>query len=167
MMTQKKTSNIVAKSLLERAHSLRSEEEVKALYNDWALTYDKTMLEGLGYLSPAKAARLLSLNVIDKSARILDVGTGTGLVGRELAGLGYLHIDGIDYSTPMLEVAEKTGAYQNLLDADLNKPLDIEEGIYDALICIGTFTHGHVGAGCLDELFRILKPGGHFVTPSE
>ena len=51
-----------------------------------------------------------------------------------------------------------------MFEADLNKPLDIEDGLYDALICIGTFTHGHVGAGCLDELFRILKPGGRFIT---
>jgi hypothetical protein len=28
--------------------------------------------------------------------------------------------------------------------------------------CCGTFTHGHVGAGCLDELFRVLRPGAPF-----
>ena len=26
----------------------------------------------------------------------------------------------------------------------------------------GTFTHGHVSADCLDDLFRVLKPGAPF-----
>ena len=31
---------------------------------------------------------------------------------------------------------------------------------YDAVISSGTFTHGHVGPQPLDEIFRVLKPGG-------
>jgi predicted TPR repeat methyltransferase len=164
MMTKNDPSDFTAKSLLERAHSLSSEAETRALYADWAHSYDKTMIDGLGYLSPAKSAKLLAGKVMDKSARILDVGTGTGLVGRELAKLGYTNIDGVDYSAPMLEVARKTGAYKKLLESDLNQPLGLGDDTYDALICIGTFTHGHIDADCLDELFRILKPGGRFVT---
>lgn len=153
-----------ADEMLVRAHSLKDETETKELYRDWAETYDDTMVGGLGYLSPEKAAKLLALYVSDNNACILDVGTGTGLVGKELKTLGYSNIEGIDYSAPMLEVAHATGAYQNLHEADLNEPLSIADNTYDALICIGTFTHGHVGADCLDELFRILKPGGNFVT---
>ena len=115
-------------------------------------------------MSPIKAAKLLTLNVSNKDALILDVGKGTGLVGKELAALGYANIDGIDYSAPMLEVARKTSVYVTLLEADLNEPLITKSNTYDALICIGTFTHGHIGADCLDELFRILKPGGKFIT---
>ena len=153
-----------AKKMLERAHSLHGEEETKRLYSDWARSYDQTMIDGLGYLSPQKAAKLLALYVTNKNAHILDVGTGTGLVGKELAQLGFSDIDGIDFSAPMLEMAQKTGVYCQLLEADLNGKLSIKSNQYDALICIGTFTHGHVSANCLDELFRILKSGGRFVT---
>jgi predicted TPR repeat methyltransferase len=153
-----------ADEMLKRAHSLKDEAETKTLYRDWAATYDKTMLDGLGYLPPFKAAKLLTLNVADKQARILDVGTGTGLVGKELSTLGFNNIDGIDYSAEMLSVANNIGVYGELLEADLNKALAIESETYDAIICIGTFTHGHVGADCLDELFRVLKPGGKFIT---
>ena len=163
-MAEKTSVDISAKALLERAHSLKNNAETQALYRDWANTYDETMLDGLGYLSPAKAAKLLTHHLSDKSAAILDVGTGTGLVGAELAQLGYLKIDGIDYSAAMLEKARARDIYRQLIEADLNEPLNIERENYDALICIGTFTHGHVGADCLDELFRIIKPGGHFVT---
>ena len=61
-------------------------------------------------------------------------------------------------------MARKTDAYVTLFEADLNKVLSIDSEAYEAMICIGTFTHGHVGPDCLDELFRILKPGGKFVT---
>ncbi len=152
------------KSLLARAHGLKNEEETRQLYTDWAQTYDETMIAGLGYVSPAKGAQLLAANLPGKNSTILDVGTGTGLVGSELKRLGFESIHGIDYSAPMLKVAEETGAYLRLWEADLNKPLELADYTYDALICIGTFTHGHVGAQCLGELFRILKPGGIFVT---
>lgn len=153
-----------AKVLLDRAHALENEAETKALYRDWAKTYDRTMLEGLGYETPIKASKLLSLQLLDKSARILDVGTGTGLVGRELAKLGYKHIDGIDYSKEMLAEARQSGRYQQLIKADLTRPLLLASRSYAALICVGTFTHGHIDAQCLDELFRLLQPGGLFVT---
>ena len=164
VMSSNKSTDTSPENLLKRAHSLKSEAQTKALYSDWANTYDQTMIDGLGYESPQKVAKLLELNVPDKSAKILDVGTGTGLVGKELAALGFINIDGIDYSAPMLEIAAQCGAYNNLLEADLNEPIGIENAKYDALVCVGTFTHGHVGAECLDELFRIIKPGGQFVT---
>ena len=33
----------------------------------------------------------------------------------------------------------------------------------DMLVSTGTFTHGHVGAGCLPELLALLEPGGHLI----
>ncbi len=153
-----------AKALLKRAHSLENESQTKILYRDWAQTYDETMIDGLGYLSPQKGAELLNRLLPGLAAKILDVGTGTGLVGKELHSYGYLQIDGIDYSADMLKIARETGHYQALFEADLNQKLELEDSHYDGLICIGTFTHGHVGADCLDELFRILRPEGKFVT---
>ena len=163
-MTGKKPIKNDAKALLQRAHSLENESQTKTLYRDWAQTYDKTMIDGLGYLSPNKGAQILNRLLPDLAATILDVGTGTGLVGKELSSYGYSQIDGIDYSADMLKVARKTGHYQRLFEADLNQKLDLDDSLYDGLICIGIFTHGHVGANCLDELFRILKPEGIFVT---
>ena len=163
-MTDKKPMNDSAKALLDQAHALKDEAQTRALYRDWAKTYDQTMLAGLGYESRAKASQLLNSQLQDKNARILDVGTGTGLVGCELAELGYTQIDGIDYSAEMLAEARQTGVYQQLIEADLTRPLPLADQHYTALICIGTFTHGHVDAQCLDELFRLLQPGGLFVT---
>jgi SAM-dependent methyltransferase len=46
------------------------------------------------------------------------------------------------------------------LVADLNQSLQRETDSYDGVISSGTFTHGHVGPEPLDEVFRVLKPGG-------
>ncbi len=151
-----------AAELLERAYSLKTDEDTHTLYRDWAETYDNTMLDGLGYVSPVLVAQLLANHAPGSDAAVLDIGCGTGLAGMELARLGFTTIDGLDYSADMLKVASKRGIYRNLIEADLTRPLDLDTATYDAAICTGTFTHGHVGPGCLHELFRLLKPGALF-----
>ena len=46
--------------LLERAYGLDDDEDTRRLYRDWAETYDNTMLDGLGYLSPRLISQLLA-----------------------------------------------------------------------------------------------------------
>ncbi len=151
-----------AARLLERAYSLETDEDTRALYRDWAGTYDRTMLDGLGYTSPAHIAALLASHLRDRQSSVLDVGCGTGLAGAELAGHGFTVIDGLDYSAEMLSVAGNRGIYRKLIEADLTGPLALPDAAWDGAICTGTFTHGHVGPGCLRELFRLLKPGALF-----
>ncbi len=158
-----------SEALLARAYALSNDEETKSLYRDWAKTYDQTMLDGLGYLTPQNTAQLLASVLNYKKALILDVGSGTGLAGQNLAELGYKNIDALDYSPEMLGVAkvrqhQDQQVYKNCIQADLNIPIDIQANTYDAIICTGLFTHAHVGAGCLPELFRILKPNSFFAT---
>jgi predicted TPR repeat methyltransferase len=151
-----------AARLLERAYALDSDEKSRALYRDWAETYDDTMLQGLQYLSPQTVARLLADHLADRQAEVLDIGCGTGLLGQGLAGHGFTTIDGLDVSPEMVQVAQRRGVYRNFIVADLNQPLAIADARYGGMSCCGTFTHGHVGAGCLDELFRVLRPGAPF-----
>ncbi len=155
--------------LLQRAYALSNDEETKSLYRDWAQTYDETMLEGLSYLTPCKTAKLLSDYEDNKKCYILDVGSGTGLAGQELAELGFNKLDALDYSNEMLDVAKlrkhnKAPVYRKLILADLNEPLKIATNTYEGIIATGLFTHAHIGAICLPELFRILKPGSLFAT---
>ena len=151
-----------AAKLLERAYALDSDEKSRALYRDWAETYDETMLKGLNYRSPGKVADLLAEHLADRKAVVLDIGCGTGLAGQGLAEHGFVTIDGLDVSPEMMQVAARRSVYRSFIAADLNLPLDIASDSYDGASCSGTFTHGHVAANCLDELFRILKPGAPF-----
>lgn len=164
-----KNKSNASQALLARAYALSNDAETKALYQDWASTYDETMLDGLAYLTPAKTADILCSVVLDKSALVLDVGSGTGLAGQNLAERGFKNIHALDYSSAMLGVAkvrqyDGKQVYGEILQADLNQKLSLISNSYDAIICTGLFTHAHVGAGCLSELFRVLKPNSFFAT---
>lgn len=148
--------------LLRRAYALETQDQGQVLYQEWAATYDRTMLDGLGYVSPRLLAERFAAAVPWRDRPVLDLGCGTGLVGVELGDHGFERIDGFDLSEPMMEQAGARGIYGHLLVGDLNQPLTIPDGAYGAAICNGTFTSGHVGAGCLDEILRIIEPGGVF-----
>lgn len=148
--------------LLQRAYALKDAAQARSLYRDWAASYDATMLDGLGYLTPQRTAALLAANLADRATSVLDVGAGTGLAGKELAAHGFRTIDALDFSPEMLAVAMSRGVFRKAVEADLTKPLPLADASYGAMICTGAFTHAHVGAGCLPELFRVLAPGGLF-----
>jgi ubiquinone/menaquinone biosynthesis C-methylase UbiE len=44
---------------------------------------------------------------------------------------------------------------------DLTQKLDFEDNSFDAIVCAGTFTCGHVGPKALYEMVRITKNGGY------
>ena len=150
-----------SKSLLDRAYSLKA-GEAKPLYRDWAGSYDADLVESLGYVGPVNVAEITANYCENKSARILDVGCGTGLVAHRLAELGYEQIDGLDFSPEMLEVAREKDIYESLISADLNKQLSIDSNSYDVIVSCGTFTHSHVGPSAFDELIRVSRSGGIF-----
>ena len=144
---------------VDAAYHLEDDDMVE-FYRKWAADYDYEMLDKLGYTSPASIAKILIEQLPDTAAEILDLGCGTGLTCRLLGERGYSRLDGIDLSTEMLKVSRERGIYRDLLIGDLNHPLQRDSGSYDGVISSGTFTHGHVGPEPLDEVFRVLKPGG-------
>ena len=93
--------------------------------------------------------------------KIIDAGTGTGIVGAALAKLGYTNIDALDISQEMLNEAAKKKVYTKFFCAPLNEQRisDIETGAYHALICIGTMLASHVKAAALEEMARMVRPG--------
>ena len=113
--------------LLKRAYGLETSDEARALYRDWASTYDAHLEDGLRYRAPQRIAEILTEEVEDTDALILDVGCGTGLVGDYLGHFGFNMIDGLDFSPEMLVIAGEKSIYRTLIEADLEKPLAIAE----------------------------------------
>lgn len=161
---------MIAKSdMLRRAYAVKNADDIRDLYRDWAATYDEDLTgRGLQYVAPKEAVNIFVRHFEDRSAQILDVGCGTGLSGQALADVGFDLIDGIDLSPDMLEQARAKRVYGHLFEADLTAGLDFPDDAYNAAISVGTFTHGHVGPDGLDEVIRVVKPGGTFcVTINE
>jgi predicted TPR repeat methyltransferase len=145
---------------VDAAYHLDDEASMVDFYRKWAADYDHQMLDELGYTSPTKIAQQLIQYLPDTQSMIFDIGCGTGLTCVFLAEKGYTNLDGIDLSPDMVRVASERGIYRELLVGDVNQALERNDESYDAAISSGTFTHGHVGPEPLDEIFRILKPGG-------
>ena len=137
----------------------QNEEELLDVYKKWASIYDKDNDDLLGTVSQPNSVQIFHKYIVDKNQKIIDVGCGTGLVGLELQKLGYTNFDGIDISKDMIDIAIGRG-YQELFLGNLNDSLPIESGSYDAALCVGVFTHGHVGPSRLEELSRIVKSDG-------
>ena len=144
----------------ERVLNAKNSKELNDVYGEWAESYDSDLVTEMGYVAHSLCADLLSKNVNAKDSLILDAGCGTGLVGQELSQKGFQAIDGLDYSEDMLQQAAKKNVYQSLNQGDLNGKLDIPDNTYQAVICVGTLTLGHVGPNALKELARITKPEG-------
>ncbi|MCH8488816.1 MAG: class I SAM-dependent methyltransferase [Oceanicaulis sp.] len=150
--------------ILERIYNLDGgPEECRDAYKDWAKTYDEDTVEGMGYVAPAVTADKIA-SLLKRDAVILDAGCGTGLAGVELAERGFKTVDGMDISPDMLERAREKGAYRTLQTEDMTQPLSYETDAYDAVVCVGTFTHAHVGPKGFDELVRITRRGGPIVA---
>ena len=152
------------KRRLPEAYDIKSPEDAKRLYGDWASYYDRELVEENAYAGPDLAAAVLARELVDRSARIIDIGCGTGLVGERLRTHGFTAIDGLDLVPEMLAVAAAKGIYDQLIEADLLEGAPLADDSYDAAISVGTFTHNHVGPAGLNEVLRLVRPGGLFVV---
>ena len=142
---------------LESAYALETPEDNLRLYRSWAESYHQEFVDGTGFRLPGLVGGGTYVEA-GGTWPALDLGCGTGAVAACLPPEA--QVDGLDLSPDMLRVAGEGGRYRSLIEANLLQPLDIDTGTYRGLLSSGTFTHGHVGAEALDELCRILAPGG-------
>ena len=150
-----------AADLVARARSLRSTDDAVALYRDWAESYDGDVFDTLGVIGSWRIADLLAEHHADRSAAVLDLGCGTGVVAAHLRDRGFTTIDGWDISPEMLAVAARRGSYRALRVVDLTKPFAVVDdhdgaGRYAASISAGTFTSGHVDATAVPRIVEAL-----------
>ena len=153
-MSQKDVGNKVP------IYKLKKTDEVMKYYDEWGVEnkYDKDMLDW-NYTGPKETAEVFMKYQKNTDVKIYDAGCGTGLVGVQLQKYGYKNFHGADLSQTLLDTVPKD-LYQKLVKVDLNQPIEAEDNFYGGLMCVGTFTFGHVKPNALDEFIRITKPGG-------
>jgi len=86
---------------------------VAELFDNYADSFDKHLMDTLKYEAPNKLLELLNLSINNKF-EILDIGCGTRLMGKLLKPYAS-RIVGVDLSKEMLSRAELTGAYDKLV----------------------------------------------------
>ena len=102
---------------------------------------------------------------VNPGRSLLDVGCGGGLLAEEFARLGCA-VTGVDRSQPTLEAARAHALRSNLAveyiegSAEL---LPFPSASFDVVSCCDVLEHVDAPAAVLEEISRVLKPGGAFV----
>ncbi len=95
--------------------------------------------------------------------RWLDVGTGNGFLPRVVRpALTDVHITGSDFAQNALDAAQDALDEAVLTDLD-KKGLPLEDSSYDFITCLEVIEHVIFPEFAIQELARVLKPGGHVV----
>jgi len=149
----------------ELTDTSKSKEEITAVYDKWSNYEEIIKLHAPNRsLLGAKAFKAEYEN-LNKEAKILDIGAGTGLAAHELVKLGFTNIDALEPCETLANLAMKKNIYKKLYKAYLCKDrLPIEDNVYDIIYSVGVFAPGHAREDAFEELFRILKPGGQMMT---
>ncbi len=118
-----------------------------------------------------KAARLLLGN---HPSRVLDLCTGTGDLAMHLQKMAgkNTRVTALDYSQPMLEVAEKKAGKRKLIGIEFihgdAADLPFEDSCFDGVgiaFAFRNLTYKNPDTEkFLAEILRVLKPGGQFVA---
>ena len=140
-------------------------EQVAEMFDNIAPRYDflnHFLSFGIDKVWRSKAIRLL---IKHSPSNILDVATGTGDFAIEALKTGAQKIIGVDISEEMLVVGRaKIKAlgvgHRIILQNGDSEELSFSDSLFDAVtVAFGVRNFENLSKG-LDELFRVLKPGG-------
>ena len=96
-------------------------------------------------------------------ADVLEIAPGPGYFAIELARLGGYRITGLDISQTFVEIARQNAAQANV-QVDFRhgnaSAMPFKSESFDFLLCRAAFKNFGAPLGALQEMHRVLKPGG-------
>lgn len=134
--------------------------------------YEYIAMEILKYKSPEFMSSLLIEKVtaqglpIDK-LKVLEIGAGSGLLGKELAKLGVTSLIGIDIVPEAAMAAEREypGVYQKYFVEDLTQLSEstknqIEAQKLNCLVCCSALSSDHIPVKAFTTALNLIQTGG-------
>lgn len=151
----------------EPAPERASDAYVEQTFDAFAATFD-AHLTALDYRAPELVTGLLGelLPTPDRQFDIADLGCGTGLCGPHLRAWARALV-GCDLSRGMLQRAQRTGAYDELLHLELVAFLRQNPSGFDALVCADTLCYFGALDAAAEAARAALRPGGWFIFTVE
>jgi ubiquinone/menaquinone biosynthesis C-methylase UbiE len=135
-------------------------DRVRAEYDALASVYDRRW----GRYIEASTAATLRRIPLDAGHRLLDIGCGTGLLlGRLVGRAPFRELTGVDLSPGMVAQARtRLPASVRLLVGDA-ETLPFPRDSFDVIVSVSSFHYWPSPACGLEELRRVLRPGGHLI----
>ena len=132
-----------------------------------ANTEDVAWFLDTGALAARSIREILAKNgrQIEACDAILDFGCGAGRVIRQWADLPRTSIHGTDYNPKLVAWCRRRLPFARFGVNQLDRSLDLASGGFDLAYCLSVFTHlsEPLQRFWMDELARVLKPGGHLI----
>ncbi|MCB2106123.1 MAG: methyltransferase [Rhodobacteraceae bacterium] len=137
---------------------------VQRLFDQYAPTFEKSLLEGLGYSAPSQiCAALRTAQPGRRFAYALDLGCGTGLMGQAIRTDVDL-LEGCDLSPKMVAAAMRKGIYDRLWVADLTAALVRLAGnpgeLCDLILAADVLIYKRDLGPVLAAATNVARPGG-------
>ena len=129
-----------------------------AYFDRFAESFDKQLVDVLGYDVPEKLARLVAATGKDLP-RALDLGCGTGLAGPYLRP-ARSRLVGVDLSPRMLAKAADRQVYDSLIEAEMVAFLEETSECFDLVFAADSVIYLGDLEGFFSAAARITAPGG-------
>jgi ubiquinone/menaquinone biosynthesis C-methylase UbiE len=105
--------------------------------------------------------------VLPQGGDFLEVAPGPGFVAIEMAKGGTYHVTGLDVSRTMVELAQRNAAEAGV-NVDFRQgnvsAMPFADGSFDLLACSAAFKNFSEPHKALEEMHRVLRPGGTAVV---
>jgi len=129
-------------------------EYVKNLFDDYAERFDDSLIKQLEYKLPFLMKELiLKLDPTRKIfEKVIDLGCGTGITGKELRDISN-NLTGIDISSNMVAKTRELDVYDRLIVGDIVDILSSSKEKYDLFIALDVFIY----IGELTKIFKTVR----------
>lgn len=135
----------------------------EAWFDNQAKVYDET--DTLLY---SKYGKISCKDICDilkdkKFERLLDVGCGTGFLIDMLAKDHKAELIGLDLSPEMVKQASSKNIASAMFIEGRSDAIPFEDNSFDVVTCSQSFHHYPDTDKAMQEVFRVLKPGGIYI----
>jgi predicted TPR repeat methyltransferase len=138
---------------------------VREQFDTFAASFEKVLVDGLGYGTPAVMRDALQdwMRAQPALLRILDLGCGTGLSGPLFRPFA-THLAGVDLAPRMLDIAAEKGCYDQLDVGEITEFLRAAAAgpPHDLIIATDVVMYFGEIAALLEGVFSVLRSGGRF-----
>lgn len=142
--------------------------EATAEFTRWSESYDRSILQILLFGPSHRAmVKRIGESFPDGPNAILDVGCGTGVFAARLrAAFPQTRVCGVDLVKGMLTRGNSRwrahAAHVHPVQGD-SEHLPFASGSFDVVTCANSFHHYPNQAGAIQEMRRVLRPGGQLL----
>lgn len=143
-------------------------EYTRALFDQYAYTYNQHMKEQLGYQVPQLLRALLNPFSAKKSTvwEVLDLGCGTGLCAPYFADIAD-KLYGVDLSPNMVDQAAKLGAYYKLAVSDICDYLAKTTQSFELIVAADVFVYFGDLEAVFKQCYQVMNSNAYFLFSIE